>query len=113
MQLNIFLDTITRESPKKILKRQFGICKDIWRPLLKTLDLHNVRRNKVEEKLIKFVNHRLPLDLPFRIIIGKSKHTHTLVIQLLEKNELYWKYENYTNTDSIIIMDEPLKVKEN
>jgi len=75
---------------------------------LKTLDLHNTKHSKVEEKLIKFVNHRLPLDLPFRIITGKSKHIHTLVIQLLKKNELYWKYENYTNIGSIIIMDKPI-----
>ena len=72
---------------------------------MKTLDLHDVRHNKVEEKLMKFIDHRLPLDLPFKIITGNSEYMHALVIQLLEKNELYWKYESYTNTGSLIIMD--------
>lgn len=74
---------------------------------MKTLDLHNVRHSKVEEKLIKFINYRLPLEVPFRIITGKSSYMHTLVANLLAKNELYWKYESYTNTGSLIIMDEP------
>ena len=74
---------------------------------MKTLDLHNVRHSKVEEKLMKFINHRLPLEIPFRIITGKSDYMHTLVVNLLAKNELYWKYEDYINTGSIIIMDVP------
>ena len=72
---------------------------------MKTLDLHNIRHNKVEEKLIKFINRRLPLDIPFRILTGDSKQMHTLVVQLLQKNELYWKYESYTNVGSLMIMD--------
>ena len=72
---------------------------------MKTLDLHNTRHNKVEEKLIKFINHRLPLEIPFKIITGNSKQMHTLVVQLLQKNELYWKYESYTNAGSLVIMD--------
>ena len=72
---------------------------------MKTLDLHNVRHSKVEEKLIKFINHRLPLEIPFRIITGKSDYMHILVTQLLQKNDLFWKYESYMNTGSIIIMD--------
>jgi len=74
---------------------------------MKTLDLHNVRHSKVEEKLMKFINYRLPLELPFRIVTGNSNYMHKLVVQLLEKNGLYWRYESYTNVGSIIIMDEP------
>ena len=73
---------------------------------MKTLDLHNVRHSKVEEKLIKFINHRLPLEIPFRIITGKSNYMHTLVTNLLAKNELYWKYEDIINVGSLIVMDE-------
>jgi hypothetical protein len=72
---------------------------------MKTLDLHNVRHSKVEEKLIKFINHRLPLDIPFRVITGQSDYMHMLVTQLLQKNDLYWKYESYANPGSLIIMD--------
>ena len=72
---------------------------------MKTLDLHDVRHSKVEEKLIKFINHRLPLEIPFRIITGKSDYMHTLVTQLLQKNDLFWKYESYSNPGAIIIMD--------
>jgi len=72
---------------------------------MKTLDLHDVRHSKVEEKLIKFINHRLPLDLPFKIITGKSKVMRTLVTQLLQKNGLFWKYESYNNTGALLIMD--------
>tara|TARA_R110000824_G_scaffold191547_2_gene373294 strand:- start:992 stop:1231 length:240 start_codon:yes stop_codon:yes gene_type:complete len=72
---------------------------------MKTLDLHNVRHSNVEEKLIKFINHRLPLDIPFRVITGQSDYMHMLVIQLLQKNDLYWKYESYTNPGSLVIMD--------
>lgn len=74
---------------------------------MKTLDLHNVRHSKVEEKLMKFINHRLPMEVPFRIITGKSGFMHTLVINLLAKNELYWKYEDFTNVGALIVMDEP------
>ena len=72
---------------------------------MKTLDLHDTRHSKVEEKLIKFINHRLPLEIPFRVITGQSDYMHTLVTQLLQKNDLYWRYESYNNTGSIIIMD--------
>ena len=75
---------------------------------MKTLDLHNVRHSKVEEKLIKFIKHRLPLDVPFRIVTGKSNYMHTLVTNLLTKNELYWKYEDIMNVGSLIIMDEQI-----
>jgi len=72
---------------------------------MKTLDLHGVRHSKVEEKLIKFINHRLPLEIPFRIVTGQSDYMHALVTQLLQKNDLYWKYESYMNPGSLIIMD--------
>ena len=72
---------------------------------MKTIDLHDVRHSKVEEKLMKFINYRLPLEVPFRIITGKSNYMHTLVTNLLAKNELYWRYESYNNTGSLIIMD--------
>lgn len=72
---------------------------------MKTLDLHGIRHSKVEEKLMKFINHRLPLEIPFRIITGQSDYMHTLVTQLLQKNDLFWRYESYNNMGSIIIMD--------
>ena len=70
-----------------------------------TLDLHNVRHSKVEDKLTKFINHRLPLDVPFKIITGQSKYMHDLVVQLLQKNGLFWRFESHHNVGALVIMD--------
>ena len=67
-----------------------------------TLDLHDTRHSKVEEKLMKFINYRLPLDVPFKVITGQSKYMHDLVVQILQKNGLYWRFESYHNTGTIV-----------
>jgi len=74
---------------------------------MKTLDLHNVRHSDVEKKFMEFISHRNADHVPFRIITGKSKRMHNLVVELLKKNEYEWRYDGFINVGALIITDKP------
>ena len=67
---------------------------------MNTLDLHGVRHHKVEILVENFI---LLNTTPIRIIIGNSPMMKSIVVQVVEKYDFHWGYENDYNLGAIVI----------
>jgi len=69
---------------------------------MKVVNLHNVKHSDVEHVLADILNNGIP---PFKIITGNSKTMRDLVIILLEKYELAYHNENFTNYGCLVVTE--------
>jgi len=69
---------------------------------VETLDLHNTRHNKVENKLLKFVNWQ---DPPFRIITGNSPRMREIVKEIINNYGYFCYNESAHNSGSLIVTE--------
>lgn len=70
---------------------------------LETLDLHGVRHHAVDRIVENYV---LLKPLPVRIITGVGGSMQSLVIEVLDRHKLTYRYENFWNLGSLIVSDE-------
>ena len=69
---------------------------------MKVVNLHNVRHSEVENVLTDILNRGIP---PFKIITGNSKIMRDLVIALLQKYDLAYHNEHFTNYGCLVVTE--------
>ena len=69
---------------------------------MKTLDLHLIRHAVVDDKVRSFLNF---VDLPARIITGKSQQMRKIVVRIIEEYNYQYDYESSYNFGALIIKE--------
>jgi hypothetical protein len=69
---------------------------------MKTLDLHGIQHAAVQCRVEDFIFSQ---DTPLKVITGNSSRMQELVMQILDRHNFAYHYENDYNLGSLIIVE--------
>ncbi len=67
---------------------------------MKSLDLHGRHHYSIQDIVEEFIYCN---ETPLKIVTGNSQRMRELVTQVVERNGLYYHFENLINTGCLII----------
>tara|TARA_B100000989_G_scaffold217976_1_gene166116 strand:+ start:1538 stop:1759 length:222 start_codon:yes stop_codon:yes gene_type:complete len=70
---------------------------------MKTLDLHGLKHQEVDEKVRSFLNF---VNLPCYIITGNSQEMKDIVKKIVKEYEWYCHEKNSYNKGTLVVRDE-------